>query len=132
MKDIAILRYSIMFDPSEAWSSGVQFESDLAKCFKQFGFEADIIESRGGTGERVIFLRPINTPQQVAQRVPQPKDGKPASEQIKNVQSQVPTKSFKQYQERGVPKSIVNQEKRQPKPSFGGLGRTLRKKVRMP
>lgn len=89
-----------MFDPSQAWSSGSQFESSLADFFAAFGFEAEVIEAKGGTGERVIWLEKINTPQKTAQNVPQPKDSKPASEQIKQVQTNTPSKNFKQFVKR--------------------------------
>lgn len=130
-KQIAILEYTMIFDPSETWSSGYQFENMFSDFFASHGFEAQIVEARGGTGKRVIYINKIENIQTVAKDVPQPKDQKPAQEQIKKVQTQSPTKSFKQYFSRGVPKSIVNQEKRPPKTTFQ-VGRTNRMKVRVP
>lgn len=130
MKNIAIIKYTIIFEPTETFSSGYQFENKFAKFFESEGFEAQMIEPSGGSGERAIFLNKVNDTREVVNKVPQPKEGKPASEQIKQVQTQQPTKAFKQFQERGVPKSFVDQDKRQPKPSFGNLGRTNRQKVK--
>ncbi len=86
-----------MFDPAQAWSSGSQFEASLADFFAAHGFEAQVIEAKGGTGERVIWLEQAFTPQKAANQVPQPKNSKPATEQIKQSQSQQPTKKFKQF-----------------------------------
>ena len=117
-----------MFDPSEAWSNGYQFENQLADFFSAYGFEAQIVETRGGTGRRVIYLEkvePLKTPQvKPVERA--------ASQDIKRVQTQAPTKDYKEYQSRGVPQNIVNQEKRAPKLGFNIPGHILRKKVRMP
>lgn len=127
-KQIAILSYDMIFDPSESWSSGYQFEKLFGDFFSYYGFDAAIVETAGGTGRRVIHITRAN-----AIPIPKPtqqKEGKPASEQIKQVQQQRPTSSFKEYQERGVPKSFVNQEKRQPKPTLGPPGRSNRMKVR--
>jgi len=130
-KQIAILKYTIMFDPSESWSNGYQFENRLADFFSYYGFSAQVIESKGGSGERIIWLEKTATTKQVAHQVPQPKAQKPASEQIKKVQTQTPTKSFKEFQSRGVPKSLVNQDKRAPDLSYS-QGRSNRMKVRVP
>lgn len=130
MKQIAVLKYTIIFDPSETWTNGYQFEKDLADFFAAHGKEAQIVQSAGGTGERVIWISPLVAP--IAQRIPQPRETKSANEQIKQVQQQTPQKGYKTYQDRGVPKSFVNQEKRQPKPTFGKLGRSNRQKVRVP
>lgn len=130
MKQLAILEYEILFDPIETWSSGYQFENMFADFFAAHGYEAQIIESRGGTGKRVIFIDRVNEFKQISKNIPQPKESKPATEQIKETQSRTPSKGFKQYFERGVPKSIVNQDKKQPKLSFPTLGRSNRQKIK--
>ena len=128
MKQVAFLEYSFIFDPSEAWSNGYQFENQLAEFFGAYGFEAQIVATTGGTGRRVIFLKKVE-----AIATPEPKQvEREANTDIKRVQTQAPTKSFKEYQTRGVPTNIVNQEKRAPKLGYNMPGRILRKKVRMP
>lgn len=126
MKNIAVLKYTIMFDPSETWSNGYLFENDFAKFFSDKGFEAQIIVSAGGTGERIINIVRKDI-------VVQPKpvqEGQPIQQQVKKVQQATPTKAFKSYEQTGVPKSLVNQDKRPPKVQFGIPGRTNRQKLR--
>ncbi len=96
MKQIAVLEYLIMFDPAEAWTSGSQFEANFADFFNAFGFEANIVESRGGTGRRVIFLSPIDV-------IKTPEPGK-EEKQMPQVNKQPPPKDFKQFRRvYGVP-----------------------------
>jgi hypothetical protein len=55
---IAMLQYNFMFDPSEAWSSLYEFESDLAKFFSGKSLEAQIIKSiEGQSGNRILYIR---------------------------------------------------------------------------
>ncbi len=128
MKNIALISYKIMFDPSESWSNGYQFEAQFADFFAAHGFEAQIITPAGGTGDRVIYLERVYLPEP-AKRTEQPKQD--ATTVIKQIQTVKPSSSFKEYQSRGVPKAIVNQEKRSPKPTFH-VGRSNRMKVRQP
>ncbi len=129
-KKIAILSYEMIFDPSETWSNGYQFEKLFGDFFAYYGFEAQIVEAAGGSGKRVIYIERKNSVQQVAKQVPQPKDPKPAVEQIKQVQTRTPQTNFKTYQDRGVPKSFVNQDKRAPQLQFNNSGRSNRLKLR--
>lgn len=62
MKNIAILDYLFMFDPTEGWSNGFYFERDLADFFAAHGFEARIVESTGGLSRRVVWLSKIEMP----------------------------------------------------------------------
>lgn len=126
MKQLAILSYDIMFDPSEAWTNGSQFEANLSDFFAAHGFEAQIIEARGGTGRRVVFLSPI-APVGIPKETKQTQTKQP----IQAVQKVNPN-AFKEYQNRGIPKTIVNQEKRPPRVEFNPGGRILRQKVRVP
>lgn len=120
MKQIAILEYSIMFDPSIAWSNGYQFENQLADFFAANGFEANIVEAKGGTGRRVIFLTPLEfTDLQV-------KDpSKKATEQIKQIAQKPTPKDFKRFKEPRHSNIIP------PKLNYE-VGRTNRMKVRNP
>lgn len=57
MKQVALLDYKFLFDPSECWSSVWEFESDIGKFFDACGLEAQIIKGVDGqAGARVIFL----------------------------------------------------------------------------
>jgi hypothetical protein len=122
MKQLAILDYEILFDPSEAWTSGSQFEAAFADFFAAHGFEAQIIESRGGTAKRVIFLNKIDVI-----KTPEPRP----QAQVKKTVVQAPTKDYKSFQTRGVPKNIVNQNKRAPTLDYKMPGQMLRQKVKI-
>lgn len=121
MKQIAILKYQIMFNPTEAWSNGYQFENQLADFFAAYGFEAQIIEARGGTGERVIWLERIGMP------IPQINtNSKNAIPQIKQIQQKTPPKDFKQF------KQVKHNVVQPPKLGFQQPSDSNRKKVRIP
>lgn len=106
MKQVAFLEYSFMFDPSEAWSNGYQFENQLADFFTAYGFEARIIQTAGGTGRRIIFVERIDVPKTVEPISNQLN----TTEQIKKIAQKVPTKSFKDYRVSGVPRGFVNKQ----------------------
>lgn len=90
--NIAILEYEIIFNPDEAWSNGSQFESQFSDFFAAFGFEAQIIETRGGTGKRVIFINRIN-------EVPEIKEAPQQSltQEVKQVQSKKDPQTYKKF-----------------------------------
>ena len=123
MKQVAFLEYSFIFDPSESWSNGFQFENQLSKFFAENGFEAQIVATSGGTGRRVIFLNKVEVI-----KTPEPKEEETPVRRVEKA----PNNSFKEYASRGVPRQIVNQDKRPPKLGFNIPGRSLRQKVRMP
>src|SRR3954464_7266211 len=120
MKNLALLRYQIMFDPSESWSNGYQFENQLADFFAAHGFEAQIIAPSGGTGDRVIWLERVFIPSKESK--PEVKSN--TVKQIKQVQQKTPPKDFKQFKN---PKHFVAAP---PKTTYQ-QGRTNRKKVRV-
>lgn len=125
MKDFAILEYTFMFEPTTTWQHGSQFENQLSDFFAANGYEANIMETKGGSGRRVIFLSKIE--------LLQPLRKTPEGKQIpilKKINSA--PKSWKEYASRGIPKSIVNQDKAPKKLEFQAKGRELRQKVRMP
>lgn len=124
MKNIAILKYTIIFDPSDTWSNGYQFEHDLALFFSNHGKEAKIITSAGGTGERVILISSNNTTEKVAQALQKEVKTTPATNQIKQVQQRTPPKDYKNFQN---PKHIQHTP---PKLGFNKPGNTNRQKVR--
>jgi hypothetical protein len=56
MNKIAVLNYFFIFKPSETWDSGSKFENDLADFFKSKGYQAQILETVGGTGTRSFWI----------------------------------------------------------------------------
>lgn len=58
MKSIALLEYLFMFDPANTWSSGLDFERDLADFFMAHGYEADWITARGNI-KRILYIQKI-------------------------------------------------------------------------
>lgn len=56
MKKLAILEYSFLFNPENTWSTGYDFEVDLSVFFKTHGFNAEIVETTGNSGKRIICL----------------------------------------------------------------------------
>jgi hypothetical protein len=59
MKQIALLSYMFLFDPSEGWSNGFQFEADLADFFAANGYEANLVQTQGNATARVLSLTKI-------------------------------------------------------------------------
>lgn len=88
-KKIAILEYSFIFDPSETWPSGYEFESSLAQYYAKYGIECQIVETAGGTGRRVIYL----SKGKVNDMKPDIKPGEPVKRTV-----QAPPKDYKKYQ----------------------------------
>lgn len=54
-----MLSYMFVFDPSEGWANGFQFEADLADFFAAHGYQADLVQAQGNTQSRVIQLSKI-------------------------------------------------------------------------
>ena len=102
MKNIAILSYKIMFDPSEAWSSGYEFENSMADFFTAHGFEANIIEAKGGSNERVIWLTKIEQ-MPIIKEAP----SQDIKAQVQKVQQQQAPKRFKQFVKTNQPNSNI-------------------------
>lgn len=125
MKQIAILDYLIMFDPSESWSSGSQFEAQLGDFFLAYGFEAQIVEPKGNSGKRVIYLNKV-------QQIEMPKqDVKPSVDvksQVKKLQGQIAPKVG---QPQGQQPFNKLQKKTVPTLQFQRPGYTNRQKVRI-
>lgn len=56
-KQLAIIKYTFMFKPGiETWTRAVEFEQDLGKFFATQGMAVEMIETYGGSGERVLFV----------------------------------------------------------------------------
>jgi hypothetical protein len=124
MKKIAVLRYMIIFDPSETWSNGFQFEAQFADFFAAHGFEAQIIAPAGGSGDRVISIERVFSSERIAKELKQT-DGKSNTvNQIKQVQQKTAPKDFKQF------KNPRHFNTTPPKTTYQ-QGRTNRMKVRI-
>ena len=66
MKNIALLDYLFLFDPSETWSNLYQFEADLTRFFEERGLIVSVIKTvDGGTGRRILMI-------EKAQEIPTP------------------------------------------------------------
>jgi len=71
-KDLVMLEYAFIFEPSNTWQTLSQFEDDLAKFFAEEGKQAQVISPIGGyKGRKIILITqqnritppPINTAQ---------------------------------------------------------------------
>lgn len=134
-----MLRYTFLFDPSEAWSHLSQFESDLIEFFSVKGLEGEVISLvNGQLGEKMLELKRIDLLQRATNNNKQPLPQKPQNQpvnprqMVQKAQTQRPDSSFKQYQDRGVPKTFNDETKRSPKLNFQVSGKTNRMKVRTP
>lgn len=57
MKDLAILEYSFLIDPSETWTNAAQFESTFNDFLVNRGMVAKIVTSVGTqAGRRVLYI----------------------------------------------------------------------------
>lgn len=91
MKNVAILEYMFIFDPSEAWSNGFQFERDIADFFAAMGFQAEVLDVSGGSNRRVINLSKIEQMPKLENK-PEQVGPKQAIKQIKtNLNANTPT-----------------------------------------
>jgi hypothetical protein len=76
-KNLVMLDYTFLFDPTGTYSNLFQFEQDLAKFFKDGGFEMQTIKTlEGGLGRRIAYITPVTN-----QLIPEPKNpvGRPQS-----------------------------------------------------
>lgn len=84
------------------------------------------MQTSGGTGRRIIFL------ERTELQVPTVKEEVRTSmvDQIKKIAEKTVPNSFKDYQSRGIPKRIVNQEKAPPQLKYEPKGYQLRQKIK--
>jgi len=60
-KSVTLLEYTFIFKAGEnTWTRGIEFETDLSKFFATVGLEAEVVETFGGSGRRVIFISSMN------------------------------------------------------------------------
>ena len=56
--NLALLKYSFMFDPVETWTNLYQFEQDLNAFFTAQGMTVEIIKSVDGSStDRIMFIK---------------------------------------------------------------------------
>lgn len=58
-KQIALLEFSVMFDPAETWAHMYEFEASFANFLKFIGLEAEVMMPVGMGTKRVLFIRKI-------------------------------------------------------------------------
>jgi hypothetical protein len=58
-KNLVLLDYTFLFDPSGTYSHLYQFEQDLNKFYSEHGMEMQTIKTmEGGVGRRVAYITP--------------------------------------------------------------------------
>lgn len=119
MAQKALLRYTFLFDPAEAWSHLSQFENDLGDFFAANDMQVTIIKPVGGQiGERIMEIQRMdfvskatnnNTPD-----IPRTAQNNPVSPQaiLKQMKgTNITPKGFKEFQQAGLPKeAMVNRK----------------------
>lgn len=84
MDKLAILEYSFLFESgNDTWTRSSEFENDLGKFFESHGLVAQVIETGGGTGRRVIYIKPNDKLDKL--REEQPKPTKPTGTKLKEM-----------------------------------------------
>lgn len=80
MKDLALLEYGFLIEPSETWSSASEFESSFNDYLNEHGMKAKIVNSVGNhAGRRVLYICKIPT-------IPiQPPKQHAVKQQLKNI-----------------------------------------------
>ena len=57
MKNLALLDYTFLFDPSELWTNTSQFEGALYKFFEERGIDCQTVTTnQSNNGRRMIVL----------------------------------------------------------------------------
>jgi hypothetical protein len=73
MNTLAILEYMFVFDPTDTWQHGSQFEKSLSEYFYSQGFDVSLIDIRGGSNKRAIQITKRPAPVPVLDNQPKPK-----------------------------------------------------------
>jgi len=56
--NLALLKYSFMFNPVETWTNLYQFEQDLSAFFSAQGMTVEVIKSvDGASTDRIMFIK---------------------------------------------------------------------------
>lgn len=100
MKEIAIVEYTFIFEPGVTYTRGSEFENDLRVFFASHGYDAQAVQTTGGTGRRVMSIGAMQAPQQPKVESTQSN----AVEQVRKIQQSTAPKDFKAYRRvQGVP-----------------------------
>lgn len=62
MKRIALLEYKFILDENVPWRNLSSFEDTLIKFFDSIGINADMVEVKGNSSEKVIYLERKDVP----------------------------------------------------------------------
>ena len=58
MKNMVILEYLFMFNPSDTWSHLYEFEKSLTEFFNSKGLEAEVVKTvEGSPGRRMLVIK---------------------------------------------------------------------------
>lgn len=60
MKRIAIADYMFIFEPDQTWNSWSAFEADLADFFAAHGKQAQVVETGGNAGKKVLYIESMD------------------------------------------------------------------------
>ena len=74
-KQVALLEFSIMFDPSETWSHMYEFEATFAAYLKSIGLQAEVMMPVGQGTRRVVYISKIPDIEPIAPPVEEPQKG---------------------------------------------------------
>lgn len=96
-KQIALLEYTFMFDPTNTWQHGTQFEKDLGDFFAAHGFEANLVETRGNSNRRIFYIERIQAMPKLSNKTPQ--GPKSPQERLNQMRGHVPTKQEQRFKQ---------------------------------
>lgn len=57
MKEVVLLDYMFMFDPSRTWAHLSEFETSLSKYFSENGMDVQVISVSGQSGRKVLYIK---------------------------------------------------------------------------
>jgi hypothetical protein len=124
---MAVLEYTIMFDPSETWPHLHQFEGFLSKSLDSIGMEAEILNPVGGQlNKSVLYIKKkgvlgMSEPNIITGKSEEkPKIGRPKS--IKG--------RMKEFQQRDVRTPAKEFMSKEPHKKLKGFDRIMRKAVK--
>lgn len=76
VKQLASLKYQFLFNPTNTFQNGYQFEQSFGNFLEGMGMRARIISPQGNTSDRMIWIEPIEqiTPNVKLQKQITPKE----------------------------------------------------------
>lgn len=98
MKNLALITYSFLFDPSATWAHLYEFEKSLSDFFAAHGMEAEFVKNVEGSGGNKMLL--ISKIQEItappANPVGRPKSPGSQFKDLSAVKLRAPALAFKQ------------------------------------